>query len=227
MARASRAASPEPLLDRDGFLETWSRLHHFDARRANVFVRGWLAVVLAVSRPLARRGVAPDLVTLGSLVVAAGVPALAAPGGWWLVAAAALVLMSAVLDGVDGAVAVLTERESRWGYVLDSVVDRVSEALFLLALWAGGADGRLVVAAGVLVYLLEYTRARAGSAGGDGVGRITVAERPQRVIVLVFGLLAGPFGSGLLSVAAGVLAALTVVGLVQLLLAVRRQLGTG
>ena len=34
------------------------------------------------------------------------------------------------------------------------------------------------------VFLLEYLRARAGNAGFDEVGVVTVAERPTRVIVL-------------------------------------------
>jgi CDP-diacylglycerol--glycerol-3-phosphate 3-phosphatidyltransferase len=155
----------------------------------------------------------PDVITLCSLAVL--VPAFWAPV--W--AAAVLVLLSGVLDALDGSVALLQGRPTRWGYVLDSVVDRLCDGVVLGLLVVSGAPPGLAVATGAAVALLEYTRARAGNAGGDEVGTVTVAERPVRLLVPASGLLLGQPTAALV-----VLAALTGAGLVQLLLAVRRRL---
>jgi phosphatidylglycerophosphate synthase len=169
--------------------------------------------VLRLAGPVARTGVHPDLLTLASLAVA--LPVLWAPA--W--AAALLVLLSALLDALDGSVALLQDRPTSWGYVLDSLVDRLVDGLILGALVINGAPPGLAVACGALVVLLEYTRARAGNAGGDEVGTVTVAERPVRILVPVSGLLLGLPTASLV-----VLTTLTAAAMVQLLLAVRRQL---
>ena len=62
--------------------------------------------------------------------------------------AVVLVVVSGLLDGLDGAVAVLTDRATRWGHVLDSLVDRCSDGLYLVALWLVGAPAGVCVAAG-------------------------------------------------------------------------------
>ncbi|WP_218566297.1 CDP-alcohol phosphatidyltransferase family protein [Vallicoccus soli] len=171
---------------------------------------------------------APDLVTLLGVLVSAGATGLAALQGRWVVAAAAVVVLSALLDSLDGAVALLTGRTSAWGSVLDSVVDRVSDGLYLVALWLVGAPPGLCVAAGALTVLQEYARARAAASGMQDIGVVTVWERPTRVVVTSLFLL----GAGLYVGAAATWAALGaaawvglgVVGLVQLLVVVRRRL---
>jgi CDP-diacylglycerol--glycerol-3-phosphate 3-phosphatidyltransferase len=183
----------------------------------------------AAGRPLARARVAPDAVTAGGLILAALVLPPAAAGGRWLLLAVAVVVLSAVLDGVDGTVAILSGRTTRWGYVLDSACDRVADACYLAALWLAGAPGPLCAAAGTVVLLLEYLRARAAAAGMSEVGVITVAERPTRVIITAMFLL----GAGLYPSAAGEWAAagasatltLGLVGVAQLVRVVRRRLG--
>ena len=189
----------------------WSALH--GGLEPTPAVRRYLAVTHRLAAPVARTGVHPDVLTLLALVAAATV--LVLPGRW----AALAVVLSALLDALDGAVAVRQGRPSRWGYVLDSLVDRLCDGLFLAALVLAGAPGPLAVACGALVLLLEYTRARAGNAGGSEVVTLTVGERPVRVVLPVLGLLLA-----LPTAALWVLTATTAVGLVQLLLAVRRQL---
>ncbi len=184
----------------------------------------------AVARPFAVAGVPPDVVTLLGLGAAGAVAALAWAGAGWLLVAALVVVLSGVLDGVDGAVAVLTDRTTAFGFVLDSLVDRCSDLLYLVALYLAGADPWVCVAGGVVTLLHEYARARAAAGGLSDVGTITVAERPTRVIVTAVALTvagvgelagrAGPWAQ------AGVLAwlSLGVVGLVQLLVVLRRRL---
>jgi phosphatidylglycerophosphate synthase len=217
------------LLDRDAYLDRWRDLHGgYDPRQAGPWVRGWLGLVHRVARPPARLGVQPDVVTLAALWMALAVLVAAAQGGRWPLLAAALLVVSGLLDNLDGGIAVLQRRTTPWGYVLDSVVDRLSDVLYLVALVAIGGRVDVAVAAGVAVFLLEYLRARAGNAGGDDVGVITVAERPTRVIVVTVTLLVAgvAVGSADLVATVGALALLvaTLGGLGQLVAAVRRAL---
>jgi CDP-diacylglycerol--glycerol-3-phosphate 3-phosphatidyltransferase len=200
-------------LDRDGWLDGWQALHGgYDPRR-NPVVGRWLSLVFAVGRPVARVGVHPDVLTWLSLVAALGL--LVTPA--W--AGLLLVLVSAVLDSLDGCVAVLQGRASRWGYVLDSAVDRCCDALFVAAIVVHGGTVELGIGCGFGVFLLEYVRARAGNAGAGDIHAVTVAERPTRVLVT-----AGALALGLGTAGLWVLTALTAVGLVQLVVTIRRQL---
>lgn len=227
LTTATRPSHEIPSLD--GYFDRWRELHGgYDPRTGNRWLRGWLTVVHRVAGPLAARGVHPDVVTVASLCVASVVVVLAGAGGRWLLLATWVLVLSGLLDNLDGAVAVLQRRTTRWGYVLDSVVDRASDALYLVAMVLIGAPVELAAACGFLFFLLEYTRARAGNAGGDEVGVITMAERPTRVIVLAATLLSAgalPAAADTLATAGtAVLAVLTAVATTQLLLVVRRQL---
>ena len=216
------------VLSRASYLDRWQTLHGGYDPRSSRLVGPWLTVVYSLARPFARIGVPPDAVTLLGLAVSGAVVWLCALGDRWVLLAAFVVGASGVLDSLDGAVAVLTGRATRWGALLDSVVDRVSDVLYLLALWVVGAPAWVCLAAGVVVLTQEYARARATAVGMDDVGVVTVGERPTRVIVVAMFLL----GAGLYVESAPTWATLgasasLVVGLVafvQLLVVVRRRL---
>ena len=210
--------------DLAAYFDRWQELHGgYDPRTGSAWLRRWLTLVWVVARPVARAGVPPDVVTLASLVLGLGVVGLASAGGGWAVGAGVLVVLSGLVDNVDGCVAILQDRVTRWGYVLDSVVDRLCDSLFLWAAVLVGCPVRLAVPCGLACFLLEYLRARAGNAGGDEVGRITVAERPTRVLVLAPTLAVAGF-SDVAGPGVALLLALTLVGLVQLVVVVRRDL---
>ncbi|MGZ4631701.1 MAG: CDP-alcohol phosphatidyltransferase family protein [Actinomycetes bacterium] len=215
------------MLSRDDYLTDWAALHGGYDPRDNALVRWWLSLTYVVARPLARTRVAPDAVTGLAVLVSAAGAAVAGAGGRWELAAALVVVGSGLLDNVDGAVAVLTSRATRWGFVLDSLADRVSDSAYLLALWLAGAPGWLCVGGGLLMFLQEYARARATAGGLSDVGVVTVWERPTRVIVTaVFLLCTGLFLDGVWAeLGAGAWVGLGPVGLVQLLVVVRRRLG--
>ena len=182
------------MLSRDDYLAAWSRWHG-GTDTSTPLVRGWLSLVYALARPLA--GLPPVVATaLGLLAAVAAIgPALA--GGLWLLAAGVLVGLSGLLDSLDGALAIGTGRASRRGFVLDSAVDRLTEAAYATALWAAGAPAWLAVVFGALCWLPDYLRARAGQAGVAETGSLTVWERPSRVIL-----------TGLTTVGAGVVSGL-------------------
>lgn len=213
--------------EHDSFVRLWARSHG-DADPDGPFVRGYLTVVHTLARPLAAARVSPDALTGAAL--AAGVAALApaAAGGRWPLLSSLLIVASGALDGLDGAVAVLTGRSTRWGAVLDALADRVVDAAWCAALWLLGAPASLAVAAAALAWLHEYARARASAAGMTDVGAITVAERPTRVVVAA----AFTLGCGLFpgaapqwaTAGAAVAAGIGVAGLAQLLPLVHRRL---
>jgi CDP-diacylglycerol--glycerol-3-phosphate 3-phosphatidyltransferase len=210
----------------DDYAGAWSRLHGgFDPREANFLVRGWVRIAYAVGSWLGRHRVGPMAVTTAGLLICFLVPAsvvlLDRPG---IFLAAVLVLVAALADGLDGAVAVLTGRTTRLGYVYDSVADRLGELAWLVAFWLAGAPGWLVVTAGAASWLQEYARARATAAGMSEIGVVTVAERPTRVLVAIFGLLAAFAHAPLITAATAVWLALTAVAGLQLLIAIRRAL---
>ena len=214
-------------MDRATYLRTWSQLHG-GADPSGRLVGGWLTLVHAVAAPLARLRVPPDVVTLLGLGVALVTPFLAGRGGAGLLAAALIVALSGLIDSLDGAVAVMTGRVTRWGAVLDAVADRVSDAAFVAALWAAGAPAPACVAAVLIGWLQEYARARAGAAGLSEVTILTINERPTRVVVVGMFLLASyarpDDDPGWATLGAWVLVLIGAVGLVQLLVALRRRL---
>jgi archaetidylinositol phosphate synthase len=205
---------------------------------------GYLRLPYAVGAPLARAGVDPDLVTLAALWIAlvAGWAATLGPG--WAAAAGALTLLAGVADSVDGAVAVMQDRTTAFGFVWDSTADRLADLAIIagpVVLVATEADPRwsaVAVATGTaaagLLLLLEYVRARAQAGQVAAAWSLaTPGERPTRVIALgLAGLAVGAaqLGGDALAAAAldlgyplalGALAVLEAAGCVQLLLAVR------
>jgi phosphatidylglycerophosphate synthase len=216
------------VLSRQEYLSAWSEWHGGTGTESRL-VRGWLSTAYALARPLA--GLPPVVATAAGLLVAASAVLPAAAGGGWLVAAGILVGLSGLLDSLDGALAIGTGRASRRGFVLDSVVDRLTEVAYAAALWVAGAPGWLAAAFGALCWLPDYLRARAGQAGVTETGALSVWERPTRVLMTGFTL----GGAGVVSAtgqqvpvvvagtAVGVL--LGAVGMVQLGVSLRRMLG--
>ncbi|BCY06567.1 CDP-alcohol phosphatidyltransferase family protein [Actinoplanes sp. L3-i22] len=172
----------------DEYAVAWSGLHGgFDPRKGSRVVRGWVRTAYKIGFWLSGKRVSPMTVTTCGLLICLGVPA-AVPVS--LLLAAVLVLVAALADGLDGAVAVVSGRVTRIGFVYDSVADRLGEAAWLGAFWLAGAPGWLVTLAGAASWLHEYVRARAVAAGMSEIGVVTVGERPTRALVAGLGLAA-------------------------------------
>jgi phosphatidylglycerophosphate synthase len=229
-AALGRSRPPDrPVPGREDHLRAWADLHGGYDPTGTAFTGRWLGAVYSVAAPLARRGVAPDILTGWGLLVALAVPVLALPGGRWPLLAIAPLIVAGLLDGLDGAVAVLAGRTSRFGAVLDSVADRISDAALVAALWPLGAPGWLCASGAALAWLPEYARARAGAVGLHDIAVLTVFERPTRFVLTAFLLL----GCGVLAARAGAVATvgaaawgvLGAVALAQLLIVARHRLG--
>lgn|GEM_PF-2213319 len=182
-----RRRDPGPAVGLTEHLDRWSSLHGGIDPAANPLVRRWLTGIHRLARPLAQRRVPPNLVS-GWGVWVAGLCVWAAVGGGRLaLLGAALVVVNGVLDGLDGAVAVLSNRVGRHGKLIDSTADRLSDGLLLLALVAAGAPWWFAAIAAALIGGLEGTRAVALRRGK--VARVTPGERPTRLILAALGLL--------------------------------------
>jgi len=142
-------------------------------------------------RALARTGITPSTITWLGFLIAAGATALIITGH--LFAAGFVVLVAGFFDTLDGALARYINRVTRFGAFLDSILDRLSEAVLLvgiLVLYAGEQSAApiiLVCVALVGSLLVSYIRARAEALGLEcEVGLFT---RPERVVILALGLL--------------------------------------
>ena len=106
----------------------------------------------------------------------------------------------------------------------------MGEIAFAAVLYALGAQAWWCVAAVASSWLLEYLRARAAAVGMAGIGLVTVAERPTRVLVVAMPCLGLPVVEAVVAGgtaawvtgAAGAWAVLSLAGLGQLGLVVRR-----
>lgn len=130
-----------------------------------------------------------------------------------------LVLLSGLFDLLDGMLARLTNQSTRFGALLDSTFDRISDAVLLLGVLVLYLLNRdtigivLVFLALVGAFLTSYLRARAEGLGINcPVGLFTRAER---VIILALGLLLNPLCKFSISIALALLVVLGFATVVQ------------
>ena len=216
--------------NRDEYFAAWSEGHGGYDPRHSKWAAGWLTVVHTIASPLVRIGFSPNALTGVGGLIALSVLLPAWHGGRLLLLCPVLIVLSALLDSLDGGVAVMTGRSTQWGALLDSVVDRVGDSAYLVALWLVGAPVGACVAAGGITLIHEYVRARAAVLGVVDIGVITVWERPTRVVVAAMFLLGAgwyvPHASQWVSAGAYASLALATVGISQLLVVVHRRLKT-
>ncbi|MDP1720143.1 MAG: CDP-alcohol phosphatidyltransferase family protein [Candidatus Nanopelagicaceae bacterium] len=175
-------------MDFRDFASEWS-LEHGGTSTAGV-VGGWLRVSHRMAQGLSYARISPNSVTYFGVALAAGT-AFYSPR-WWIVF---LLLFSLLCDGVDGSIAIVQNKVTTFGATLDSVADRISEALWAVAFYRLGAPLTWVVALWLIAALQEYARARLGSAGIRQIGVVTPAERPIRALILLIAILAAQLDS--------------------------------
>ncbi|MCY3882079.1 MAG: CDP-alcohol phosphatidyltransferase family protein [Chloroflexi bacterium] len=162
-----------------------------------------------LSRPvaagLARTPVTPNGATWFTLAFSLGVGAVVGLG--WQVAGGIGIQLASIIDGVDGDLARLTGRTSRFGAALDAIADRYADAAILggMTVYAARFEGEeyaAVVGALALAGALtvSYSRARAEAEGLWGVvggrwgvvgGLGMLATRDVRLLAAAAGTVAG------------------------------------
>ena len=141
---------------------------------------------------LSKKGIKPNALTLINLALNIIAAYVIATGHFFL--GGVLVLVAGLFDLLDGALARFTKQTTNFGAILDSVVDRISEAAILcgLLIWyipQQEASLEIVLVFIVLIgsFLVSYIRARA-----EGLGwqcQVGLFTRAERIIVLAIGLL--------------------------------------
>lgn len=144
-----------------------------------------------MARLIAKTRVHPNVLTIIGFTLNIGVAILVAME--YLFIGGFLLIFSGLFDMLDGAVARITGKTSKFGAILDSTLDRFSEAavlfgLLIYYLYPVSTEAVLLIFA-ILVgsIIISYVRAKAESLGLKcEVGLFT---RPERVILLAIGLI--------------------------------------
>jgi CDP-diacylglycerol--glycerol-3-phosphate 3-phosphatidyltransferase len=172
------------------------------------WVRRWSGSILnPIARFVSWTGISPNGITIIGFLLTVAVAFLLAMG--YLPVAGALLIVAAFFDGIDGALARLLNRVTRFGAFLDSTTDRFSEAALFLGLliyyYGQGAGVEVILCYMTIIgsLMVSYTRARA-----EGLGiplREGLFTRLERMVALIAGLLLSPwvplwFALGLLAV---------------------------
>jgi CDP-diacylglycerol--glycerol-3-phosphate 3-phosphatidyltransferase len=178
-----------------------------------------------LARLLARTPLTPNSITwIGFIITAAAAVLIVTEHN---LAAGIVVLVAGFFDMLDGALARLTGRVTRFGAVLDSTLDRLSEAVVLLALlfiFAREQQTAWSLLTGVALLgslMVSYIRARI-----EGLGvqcKAGLFTRPERVILLALGLLLSRFDYALV-IAVGLLALFSFITVIERLVYAWRYL---
>lgn len=153
-----------------------------------------------VARLVAKTGVPPNAVTITGFLLIIGVAWVLSQGHFLL--GGFLMVMASSLDFIDGALARVTGKSTRFGALLDSTLDRCSEAVLLFGLlWfyarqQATMEMLLIFAIIVGSLLVSYVRARAEGLGLDA--EVGIMRRTMRILTLALGLVLSPIGHALL-----------------------------
>ena len=179
---------------------------------------------------LAKTRISPNTITTVGLLASFVVAWVLATGHLFL--GGFLVILSGAFDLLDGALARLTGRVSKFGGILDSTFDRLSEAAILIGLMAfylreydsQGHPFQAVLLIGAILVgsmLTSYVRARAEAMGLQC--HVGIFTRPERVVLLAIGLIFSSVYSNMLLIVLWIMAILTNFIALQRLFHVRQQ----
>ncbi len=189
--------------------------------------QGWDKLMNPAGRAMQRAGIGANAVTTLGLLLQGVVAFFILEGR--LVLAGVIAIVAAFADAFDGAIAKAAGTASKWGALVDSTADRLSDALFFLPVaWLYGASpdapqlhqkwvASLAMVALVLGFLVSYVKARAEGLGYDC--NVGIAERAERLILIIAALIF----NFMLPAILGVLAILSFITVIQRLVHVRRQ----
>jgi CDP-diacylglycerol---glycerol-3-phosphate 3-phosphatidyltransferase len=172
-------------------------MEHLKAKQHDSLTDVLRTQAMVITHPIARfldkLGLHPNTVTLLGFFCNVGAGLILSTGR--LVWGGVFLLIASSVDSLDGALARVSGRKSRFGAFLDSTLDRLSESALLLGLLAWLLRQGAVLEAYLIFLVLlgsvmvSYTRARAEGVGYDcKVGLLT---RLERVVMLSVGLMIG------------------------------------
>ena len=175
---------------------------------------------------LSKFGITPNMVTMLGLVVTVVSAVFISLGQFW--SGGVLLLIGSLFDLIDGSLARRLGKDSKFGALLDSVVDRLSETIVLLGLlifYIGESSDIAEILVYVAIsgsFMVSYLRARSEGLGIECSSGIMT--RPERVIVMGAGLIIGQWLSIATVISVGIIGFLTIVTTFQRLLTARSKL---
>lgn len=175
-----------------------------------------------IAELLVKLGVSPNFITVFGTAGISGSAILFFPNGNFFVGTL-FILVFIFSDLLDGTVARISGKPNPIGAFLDSTMDRVADAALFgsLVIYYANQDSNLLVPAMVVAFaaqLISYIRAKAESQGISM--KVGIAERPERIIILLVGT--GFTGLGLsfaIDLAITLLTVLTIITVLQRLIA--------
>jgi len=139
-------------------------------------------------------GISPNGLTLLGFLLTTLSAFLLAIGSF--LAGGLVLIVAALFDMLDGSLARATDQSTKFGAFFDSSIDRYSESVILVALiyyysdiGSGPLEPVLLAITLVGSLMVSYTRARAEAL--DVECTVGILQRPERVILLILGLLTG------------------------------------
>ncbi|MFP3230018.1 MAG: archaetidylinositol phosphate synthase [Caldisphaera sp.] len=134
-----------------------------------------------VGKYLSKIGLTPNGATLIGFMFAIIAPILAYYRIYVLIPI--MIVLSGLMDVIDGAIARATNKTTKFGAYLDSLTDRISDMLFFLALIFAGVNPYLSIIALGFSEVVSYARSKGELLGVkmEGVGLL---ERSERLILL-------------------------------------------
>jgi len=145
-------------------------------------------IMAPVGKILAGSGLTPNMITIISLVTSI-------LSFWFyyqksLILGAFFIVLTGVIDMLDGAVARAAGKATRFGAVLDHVLDRYAEYFIITGIVLGGyVDWMWGVFALIGMLMASFTRAKAESVGGLKSCTVGIAERQEKLIIIIAGSL--------------------------------------
>jgi len=176
------------------------------------------------AKVLSKTGVTPNTLTVMGFLVSVASGVLIATE--YFLVGGLVVLFAGAFDLLDGPVARITGRTTKFGGFLDSALDRLSEAAVLAGILAyyafneGTWESLLAFGCFVGSVMVSYLRARA-----EGLGvkcEVGIFTRVERVVFMSAGLMFGQWFDLAIPIMLGIVTALAFVTVMQRLIHVQR-----
>ncbi|MEO6655445.1 MAG: CDP-alcohol phosphatidyltransferase family protein [Pyrinomonadaceae bacterium] len=156
--------------------------------------RGAMGIINAMVRVLASAGIPPNVLTIIGVTINLGCGVLFGFGEFFW--AGVVLIVANLFDMLDGNVARLTNRVTKYGSFLDSTLDRLSDMgsfLGIMVFYARLTNHHstlnvFLAGAGMIAsVLVSYTTARSEGLGVKA--NVGFLQRPERVVLLIIGAL--------------------------------------
>ena len=148
-------------------------------------------IILRIASFLTHMNFKPWMVSLLGLIIVtiAAVILMIGTSTLNILLSVSLFLLGGFMDALDGSLARLQNRVSRWGGFYDSIIDRITEIIYVFGL----TYSQIISSYPAYIYittsiLISYTRAR-GEALGVTMHGVGLMERAERILILVLAII--------------------------------------